>query len=56
MDLPIFVRDEGYRAYVNRLRANHGMPALSMDHMAAKWECFDVGGLVKARKVGAVRA
>lgn len=46
---PIFVRDEGYRAFVNRLRANRDLPALSMDDMAAKWECMDVGGLVPQR-------
>lgn len=46
---PVFVRDEGYRAFVNRLRADRGLPALSMDDMAAKWECMDVGGLVPSR-------
>lgn len=48
---PIFVRDEGYRAFVNRLRANRGLPALSMDDMVAKWEGMDVGGLVPLRSV-----
>lgn len=47
--LPIFVRDEGYRAHVNRLRADRGLPALSMDDMEVKWECADVSGLLPAR-------
>ncbi|MCF8534077.1 MAG: hypothetical protein K9G48_13800 [Reyranella sp.] len=44
--LPIFIRDEGYRAYVNLLRSNRGMPALSMDDMEDRWESFDVSGLL----------
>lgn len=52
MCAPIFVRDEGYRAFVNRLRADRGLPALSMDDMATTWECFDVGGLVPQRPAG----
>lgn len=46
---PIFVRDEGYRAYVNRLRSQRSLPPLSMDDMTVRWEGFDVGGLLPAR-------
>lgn len=55
MGAPIFVRNEGYRAFVNRLRSDRGLPALSMDDMAVNWEGFDVGGLVPRRKAGLLR-
>lgn len=48
---PSFVRDEGYRAYVNRLRNQRDLPPLSMDDMATRWEAFDVSGLLPARAV-----
>lgn len=46
LNVPHFVRDEGYRAFVNRLRAARGLVALSMSEMVDRWESFDVGGLV----------
>jgi hypothetical protein len=47
-----FVRDEGYRAYVNRLRADRDLPALSMDDMASRWEGLDVSGLLPRKAEG----